>query len=51
VTVTAGWAIIRGATPRCGHVAVWTMKGWHRCTSPAAPVARATGRQSTEGRH
>lgn len=29
-TCTAGWAIIRGAGPRCGQVAVCTMNGWHR---------------------
>lgn len=27
---TAGWAIIRGAVPRWGHVAVCTMNGWHK---------------------
>jgi hypothetical protein len=29
-TAMPGWAIIRGAVPRCGQVAVCTMNGWHR---------------------
>jgi hypothetical protein len=47
---TAGWAIIRGPVPRCGQVAVWTRNGWHKKTSPARPVACATGLHSTDGR-
>ena len=38
-TCTAGWAIILGPVPRCGQVAVCTMNGWHKNTSPAWPVA------------
>ncbi len=48
---TAGWAMIRGPVPRCGQVAVCTMNGWHKNTSPAEPVACATGRHSVEGYH
>ena len=48
---TAGWAIILGPIPRCGHVAVCTMNGWHRKTSPADPVACTTGRPSVDGYH
>jgi hypothetical protein len=47
--LTPGWAIIRGPVPRCGQVAVCTMNGRHKNTSPAAPVAWATGRHSVEG--
>jgi hypothetical protein len=39
--LTAGWAIIRGPVPRCGQVAVCTMNGWHKKTSPGFPVACA----------
>src|SRR6266545_4993748 len=45
-----GWAIIRGVVPRCGHVAVCTINGWHRKTSPARPVACTTVRHMTDGR-
>ena len=48
--LTAGWAIIRGPLPRCGQVAVCTMNGWHRNTSPAVPVACATFKHRTDGR-
>jgi hypothetical protein len=48
--LTAGWAIIRGPLPRCGQVAVCTMNGWHKKTSPAFPVACATFMHSTDGR-
>ena len=44
--LTAGWAIIRGPAPRCGQVAVCTMNGWHKNTSPAFPVACAAVRHS-----
>jgi hypothetical protein len=27
---TAGWAMIRGAVPGCGQVAVCTTNGWHK---------------------
>ena len=46
----AGCAMIRGPVPRCGHVAVCTMNGWHRKTSPARPVACASARHSTDSR-
>jgi hypothetical protein len=43
------------ATDRCHplrtrQVAVCTMNGWHKNTSPAEPVACATGRHNAEGR-
>src|SRR5580658_6796716 len=49
-TCTAGWAIIRGPRPRCGQVAVCAANGCHKKTSPAWPVACATGLHSTDGR-
>src|SRR6266498_3029743 len=44
-------ASCRGAAmSRCGHVAVCTINGWHRKTSPARPVACTTVRHMTDGR-
>jgi hypothetical protein len=48
--LSEGWAIIRGPAPWCGQVAVCTMNGWHKNTSPAFPVACAAVLHSVDGR-